>query len=124
MSTYLHSKLNEFKISKATIDDIPRIMELANKAFEENGSIGATGEGFKKKGRKRFKDSKSVEDILDILYVLKSIQPNYIIGVIGARIISDSKTVHISHLAIDTKHQVQILPTKTAEKPFYEAKLG
>ena len=99
--------MNEFKIIKATLDDIPRIIELTNKAFNENGSIGDTGGGFKKTERKRFKDSKSVEDILDILYVLKSIQPNYVIGVIGARTISDSKTVHISHLAIDTKYQVK-----------------
>ena len=93
--------MNNFKITKASIDDILKIMELANKAFEENGSIGDSGLGFKKKGTKRFKDSKSVEDILDILYVLKSLPQNNIIGMIGARIKSDSKTVHISHLAID-----------------------
>ena len=76
MSTYLHSKSNEFKITKATINDIPRIMELANKAFEENGSIGDTGGGFKKKGTKRFKDSKSVEDILDTVASRNSVSRN------------------------------------------------
>ena len=55
--------MKDFKITKASFEDVPRIMELANKAFEENGSIGDSGGGFKKKGTKRFKDSRSVEDI-------------------------------------------------------------
>ena len=51
-------KMEDFRIAKASPDDVNRIMELVNKAFEV--SIGDSGKGFKKKTAQRFKDTKVV----------------------------------------------------------------
>ena len=48
--------MEDFRIAKASPDDVNRIMELVNKAFEV--SIGDSGKGFKKKTAQRFKDTK------------------------------------------------------------------
>ena len=50
--------MEDFRIAKASPDDVNRIMELVNKAFEI--SIGDSGKGFKKKTAQRFKDTKVV----------------------------------------------------------------
>ena len=50
--------MEDFRIAKASPDDVNRIMELVNKAFEV--SIGDSGKGFKKKTAQRFKDTKVV----------------------------------------------------------------
>ena len=50
--------MEDFRIAKASPNDVNRIMELVNKAFEI--SIGDSGKGFKKKTAQRFKDTKVV----------------------------------------------------------------
>ena len=57
--------MEDFRIAKASPDDVNRIMELVNKAFEI--SIGDSGKGFKKKTAQRFRDTKVVH-----MYVFKS----------------------------------------------------
>ena len=57
--------MEDFRIAKASPDDVNRIMELVNKAFEV--SIGDSGKGFKKKTAQRFKDTKVVYMCFNLL---------------------------------------------------------
>ena len=60
--------MEDFRIAKASPDDVNRIMELVNKAFEI--SIGDSGKGFKKKTALRFKDTKVVYMCFSLLQLI------------------------------------------------------
>ena len=76
-------------------EDLPKIMELINKAYEVE--TGNTWLAFK--SQKRYLDLGEVQPFLDNFYVLRLEPKSEIIGVVKARFIDDSSILDIIILA-------------------------
>ena len=97
---------------KAKEEDLPKIMELINKAYEVE--TGNTGLAFK--CQKRYLDLGEVQPFLDNFYVLRLEPKSEIIGVVKARFIDDSSILDIGPLAVDPVVQVNIFFLKYNQK--------
>ena len=89
---------------KAKEEDLPKIMELINEAYEVE--TGNTGLAFK--CQKRYLDLGEVQPFLDYFYVLRLEPKSEIIGVVKARLTDNSSILDIGPLAVDPAVQVNI----------------
>ena len=96
---------NKLKVSrKAKEEDLPKIRELINEAYEvETGNIGVAF-----KCEKRYRTLAEVQPFLDCFYVLRLEPKSEIIGVVKAKLIDDSSIVDIGPFAVDPSVQVNI----------------
>ena len=98
--------MEDIKITKASSEDIPRIMELVYTAYEVY--IGNSGSGFVTRDTViyRYKNTKNIEENLNHYYLMKWLPQNIIIGVFRAIIKNGSQTVILNQVCIDPSWQV------------------